>query len=77
MNYMHYVNTLSFREAVELSHEVGIASERTESDKVILVLKDKSELHFISEYDAGYSEYTPGSGIEPPSAKLFKPGKHP
>lgn len=70
---MIYKKTLTFRKAIELCHRVGIANERKDDYSVILTLKDGSELHFISEYDAGWSEYTPGDGIQPPSAKLYSP----
>ena len=63
------VRDLTFKEAMEIAKEVGIANERTDhrDDTIVLDLNDGSRLRFKSNYDGPYSEITPGNGIEPPT----------
>ena len=57
---------MTFKQAIEIASKVGIELEEQLYDATVLVLKDGTELYFISEYEGDLSEDTPGNGIQPP-----------
>ncbi len=57
---------MTFKQAIEIASKVGIELEEQLYDATLLVLKDGTEMYFISEYEDDYSDDTPGNGISPP-----------
>ena len=48
-----------------------VVSETIDSDEaVIITFSDGSQAIIESNFDHGYSEYTPGFGLQPPSVRV-------
>jgi hypothetical protein len=53
--------------------KVPAGEMESSNSEVLIKFHDGSSAIIKSNYDQGWSEYTPGTGIEPPTVKIHEP----